>query len=273
MYALKGKKMKRNTIAVLLVVSLLSLTACSSNTEQKDTPKSSEVLNQTTAAPKTETGTPVETSAPKEETKETTAATTTKADGKTTAATTTAKAEVTTPATSQTTKPAGNTGTVKAGVLSSQSGHPSFSASASFEANRDKLNAYLEKISGYQFVYDGIASVSDERPSVAQLIYNDDGRYGLHVFEWREDKNESAAMTKKINAVLEAIYFISGDKEFATSLWKLIDGVYLNGTANTKEQGFESVSNEGSIYVFKKNGFEVEWDNGDTYAMFISKVK
>ncbi len=266
--------MKRNTIAVLLVVSLLSLTACSSNTEQKDTPKSSEVLNQTTAAPKTETGTPAVTSAPKEETKETTAATTTKADVKTPAeTTTTAKAEVTTPATSQTTKPAGNTGTVKAGVLSSQSGRPSLSASATFEANRDKLNTYLEKVLGYEFYYDGIASVSDERPSVAQLIYNDDGRYGLHVFEWRTNKNESAAMTKKINVVLEAIYFISGDKEFATSLWKLIDGVYVNGTANTDDEGFESVRNDGSIYVFKKNGFEVEWDNGDTYAMFISKAK
>ena len=134
---------------------------------------------------------------------------------------------------------------------------------------RKKLNKYLEGVYDYQFFKDGIAKDEEAEAGVAKLIqHEDDDRLGLEVTVWRGDYNSTPEESQMLNLILEAMVFLSGDREVGYALWNWKDSVNIRNGADSGWFGFETVSQEvdedrRGVVVITMNGVAVEVDNSD----------
>ncbi len=129
------------------------------------------------------------------------------------------------------------------------------------------LNRYLGIAYGKVFLQTGIGLNSWDRGQIGNVIEHPDGRDGVSVFGWRgslESTND-----ERLNMIMEAILYQTGDREVAYALWHVIDFMYINGSDKTTPEKIESfgfkTANETptSIELNMKNTHILwEWGEG-----------
>ncbi|MBQ2995640.1 MAG: S-layer homology domain-containing protein [Oscillibacter sp.] len=135
---------------------------------------------------------------------------------------------------------------------------------------RKTLNKYLKEVYGYQFFEGGIAVDEESEGEAAKLIQHEkDKRLGLEVTIWRGDYNSTGEQSIKLNLILEAMVYLSGDPEVGYALWSWKDAANINGMAYSEDFGFEDVASDvdedkRGVSIIAMNGVEVEVDNSET---------
>lgn len=125
---------------------------------------------------------------------------------------------------------------------------------------------------GRRFFSDGISINDADTGKFAKIVTHEDGRLGVNVFGWRKSYDSDVVQNSCINMVMEAFYFMCGDKDVAYALWNVVDYMSINGAAATTVpvvEGFGfTCSNETSNGIdLTMNGIHIrwEWGGGNTF--------
>ncbi len=140
---------------------------------------------------------------------------------------------------------------------------PTLDKTASLEQITNKLNGYLFNVYNIRFFGHGMGQNFTDKGSFAKLVQHEDGRFGISIFGWRKSYASDAATNSALNAVMEAIYYLCGDREVAYAMWSLTDTAEINGMAYADEFGFEYVFEDkwnGDNYMIKMNNCIIEID-------------
>lgn len=138
---------------------------------------------------------------------------------------------------------------------------PMASQGMTLEQARQELNAFLETLYDYRFLDTGIAKTEDGPGTTAKLICHADGRLGVEVTAWREDYNSTPEENQRLNLVLEAFAYLSGDRAAAYALWCWKDDANVNGSANSDHFGFTDeswTSGKGGVIRYGDTRVEVD---------------
>ena len=119
---------------------------------------------------------------------------------------------------------------------------------------RTALNSYVGYVYGRRFFSDGISINDADTGKFAKIVTHEDGRLGVNVFGWRNSYDSDVVQNSCINMVMEAFYFMTGDREVAYALWSWIDAANINGNASSSNFGFSDV---GSSSI-SMNGVVIE---------------
>ena len=111
---------------------------------------------------------------------------------------------------------------------------------------------------GFRFFDDGIAKNYEDEGRIAKFVTHSDGRTGIDVFGWRKGYDSSEITNFGLNLVLEAFYYMTGDREVAKSLWSWIDAENINGGAGSDAFGFSVVEYTTNGGVLSMNNCEIE---------------
>ena len=114
---------------------------------------------------------------------------------------------------------------------------------------------------GFRFFDDGIAKNYEDEGRIAKFVTHSDGRTGINVFGWRKGYDSSEITNFGLNLVLEAFYYMTGDRQVAKALWNWIDAKNINGRANSDDFGFRDVTWSNGSGVITMNGINIEVDN------------
>lgn len=161
-----------------------------------------------------------------------------------------------------------NVGRWEVGTFSNKEGLPLIDKSLTYEGNRNKINDYLME-EYFIAVWPAGIYLGDRNFYGAGFIQHDDGRYGLNIFGWRKDYENST--NKIVCAILDMMYFISGDEEVAYALWSWMDSASINGWANSDDFGFKDIytySNNNFVMIMNDAEIEVITGNGENTLYF-----
>lgn len=144
---------------------------------------------------------------------------------------------------------------------------PTLDRSDSLENARNKLSGFVFDTYGYRFSEYGIAHLHFMSGEVAQILKSDDGQWGLRVFGWRDNYDTHNGINSQLNTALEAMRYLSGDKQLASALWRVLDYMYIFGSDATTPALIETfgftVSNETETSIdLSMNGQTVHWTWG-----------
>ena len=114
---------------------------------------------------------------------------------------------------------------------------------------------------GFRFFDDGIAKNYEDEGRIAKFVTHSDGRTGIDVFGWRKGYDSSEITNFGLNLVLEAFYYMTGDREVAKALWSWHDACEINGSANSDNYGFHDVRQTSNGWVIEMNGVQIEFNN------------
>lgn len=129
--------------------------------------------------------------------------------------------------------------------------------SLSYDTNLYNLNHMIGPTYGLSYMPTMTKSGTDS--GVATFKYNKTtNSYGLSVFGWRQSYDSNIAENDSINAVLETLYFLSGDKKVASSLWNWLDSTSINGECDSSKFGFTDVKSTSNGGTIKMNGIEID---------------
>lgn len=133
---------------------------------------------------------------------------------------------------------------------------------------RTALNSYVGYVYGRRFFSDGISINDADTGKFAKIVTHEDGRLGVNVFGWRKSYDSDVVQNSCINMVMEAFYFMTGDKDVAFALWSWVDAMEINGRANSDNYGFHDVVWNDSQKIIEMNGIQIEYvpgSNGNTF--------
>ena len=115
---------------------------------------------------------------------------------------------------------------------------------------------------GLRFFDDGIAENYEDEGKFAKFVTHSDGRTGINVFGWRKSYDSSTATNACLNVVLEAFYYMTGDRQVAKALWDWIDANNINGGGvDSTNYGFRDVRQTSNGWIIEMNGIQLELDN------------
>ena len=140
---------------------------------------------------------------------------------------------------------------------------------------RTALNSYVGYVYGRRFFSDGISINDADTGKFAKIVTHEDGRLGVNVFGWRKSYDSDVVQNSCINMVMEAFYFMTGDREVAYALWSAVDYLNVAGGGSISNDKLEAMgftlSNETSRSIeMVMNGVHIywEWPAGSTSNIF-----
>ena len=129
--------------------------------------------------------------------------------------------------------------------------------SASYDTNISKINGMIGNTYGLRYVPTMTKSGTDS--GYATFKYNTaTNSYGLEVFGWRDSYDSNMSENNALNAVLETLYAMCGDKQVAKAIWNFLDDAGINGSSNTNNFGFKDVSSSGNHGIVTMNGITLD---------------
>lgn len=145
---------------------------------------------------------------------------------------------------------------------------------------KTRLNGVMEDINSFtqwgydflKFMHGGIAENDNQKGAVAQIVQDEDGRFGLEIFGWRHSYDETAKAFPILNVVFEAMHYFVGDWDIAYDLWRFVDDCNCTGYANTVDYGFTDVEQTELGWIIARDGVLIEMDTsvaGKTTFWFI----
>lgn len=151
---------------------------------------------------------------------------------------------------------------------------PTLNKNDDVNAAVDKLNGFVFNVYGVRYLEHGIGLNHNAGQNTAMIVKDGD-TWGMRVFGWRHSYDSDIAVNAVLNTVLEGLCYLSGDKEVASALWKVLDYGYIhNGDVPdsfVNSLGL-SISNETSNgFDLSMNGVTVHWtvtSNGENYLYF-----
>ncbi len=157
----------------------------------------------------------------------------------------------------------GRSGLVAGEIATNKEGlsTPRLDKNLGYSDNLAVLNGYVGNTYGSRrFFGDGI-SINDEEDGRCARIVQDGDRWGINVFQWRKSYDSDIGTNTELNMVMEAFYFICGDREVAYALWQWQDAMSINRTAWAEDFGFTVVKWDGNDEkVISMNNIEIEID-------------
>ena len=106
---------------------------------------------------------------------------------------------------------------------------------------------------------------------VAEFLYDTKtNRYGLKIISWRRSYDSPMNENIGLNAILETLYAMCGDKEVACAIWNWEDKAAITGYANTDEFGFKDTATfeHGFTAVMKGISIDATYIDGVTTIYF-----
>ena len=139
-----------------------------------------------------------------------------------------------------------------------------YKSGMSAEDARQALNRYIYNVYSRKFFADGIKKNNADDGKFARFVTHSDGRLGINVFQWRKSYDSSTSTNTSLNAVMEAFYFFTKDKDVAYALFSWTDAAAINnGDADSNNFGFTDVRATANGGVIKMNGIQIEADFSD----------
>ena len=139
-----------------------------------------------------------------------------------------------------------------------------YKSGMSAEDARQALNRYIYNVYSRKFFADGIKKNQTDEGKFARFVTHSDGRLGINVFQWRKSYDSSTSTNTSLNAVMEAFYFFTKDKDVAHALFSWTDAAAINnGDADSNNFGFTDVRATANGGVIKMNGIQIEADFSD----------
>lgn len=126
----------------------------------------------------------------------------------------------------------------------------------------DVLNGFVFDVYGRRFFDDGIGLNHNSGRNTAQII-KENGTWGMKITHWRKSYDSDDAYNKVLNVALEGMRYLSGDKQVASALWKVVDYMQIHNGYIPDElvesYGF-TISNETSdSFDLTMNGVTIHW--------------
>lgn len=151
---------------------------------------------------------------------------------------------------------------------------PTLNKNDDLNAAVDKLNGFVFDAYGRRYLEHGIGLNHNAGQNTAMIVKDGD-TWGMRVFGWRHSYDSDDAVNKGLNVVLEGLRYLSGDKEVASALWRVMDYVGVHGSNATTVavvEGFGfKCSNETSNSIdLTMNGQTIHWtwEAVDNYFYF-----
>lgn len=138
---------------------------------------------------------------------------------------------------------------------------PTLDKNDDLNAAIDKLNGFVFDAYGRRFLEHGIGLNHNAGQNTAMIIKDGD-TWGMRVFGWRHSYDSDDAVNKVLNVALEGMRYLSGDKEVASALWRLIDKMSVDGhvsDATVEFAGFTSSNETNNSIDLHKNGQTIHW--------------
>ena len=134
-----------------------------------------------------------------------------------------------------------------------------YKSGMSAEDARQALNRYIYNVYSRKFFADGIKKNQTDEGKFARFVTHSDGRLGINVFQWRDSYDSGSSTNTSLDAVMEAFYFFTKDKDVAYALWNFVDAMEINGYANSDSFGFRDVKQTSDGWLIEKNGVQIEF--------------
>lgn len=138
---------------------------------------------------------------------------------------------------------------------------PTLDKNDDLNAAIDKLNGFVFDVYGRRYLQHGIGLNHNAGQQIAMIVKDGD-TWGMRVFGWRKSYDSDDAVNKVLNVALEGMRYLSGDKEVASSLWRLIDKMSVDGhvsDATVEFAGFTSSNETSNSIDLHKNGQTIHW--------------
>ena len=170
----------------------------------------------------------------------------------------------------------GNSGhwLVDAGVFGEHSKEtaPVYNGSTHYDSVVNKLNGYLFDVYQMRFFRSGLGQNDNQKLGTAKIVQDEDGNFGLTIIGWRNSYDSSATVNNQLNAVLEAMYYFTGDRDFAYRLWSVVDSIGINGASNTEGAmfGLTEICLNATSVKLSYNSYDVilDWSTGQNIFWF-----
>lgn len=138
----------------------------------------------------------------------------------------------------------------------------------------DKLNGFVFDAYGRRYLQRGIGLNHNAGQQIAMIIKDGD-TWGMRVFTWRKSYDSDAALNAGLNVALEGMRYLSGDKEVASALWRVMDYVAIHGSSATTVAvvegfGFKCSNETANSIDLSMNGQTIHWtwEAVDNYFYF-----
>lgn len=139
---------------------------------------------------------------------------------------------------------------------------PTLNKNDDLNAAVDKLNGFVFDAYGRRFLEHGIGLNHNAGQNTAMIIKDGD-TWGIKITDWRKSYDSDDAVNKVLNVALEGMRYLSGDKEVASALWRVVDymSMHSGNIPNDRIEYFGfSVSNETSNSIdLTMNGQTIHW--------------
>ncbi len=137
---------------------------------------------------------------------------------------------------------------------------PAPNPGASKRTAMSDLTSLMHEYCMLRFFDHGIGQNIEDDGRIAKFVTRNDGKTGINVFGWRKSYNSDVTTNAGLNLVLEAFYYLSGDRYVAKALWDWIDADNINRGANSDSFGFSDVRGTANGGVIEMNGVQIEVD-------------
>lgn len=151
---------------------------------------------------------------------------------------------------------------------------PTLNKNDDVNAAVDKLNGFVFNIYGRRFLEHGIGLNHNAGQQIAMIIKDGD-TWGMRVFSWRKSYDSDVALNAGLNVALEGMLYLSGDKEVASALWRVMDYVGIHGSNATTVAvvegfGFKCSNETANSIDLSMNGQTIHWtwEAVDNYFYF-----
>ena len=138
-----------------------------------------------------------------------------------------------------------------------------YKSGMSAEDARQALNRYIYNVYSRKFFADGIKKNQTDEGKFARFVTHSDGRLGINVFQWRDSYDSGSSTNTSLDAVMEAFYFFTKDKDVAYALFSIMDYMNINNSTISEEMvesmGFTIKSQHSGGAVISMNGVDIEW--------------
>ena len=139
--------------------------------------------------------------------------------------------------------------------------HPVYSGGTVLRYVTSEINTFTTK--GYNFLrffVGGIAVNDNERRGVAQIVQDEKGRFGIEIFQWRQDYEDTVGVFPLLNVVFEAMHYFTADWDIAYDLWRFVDDSCCAGDVDTTDYGFTDVEQTELGWIIARDDVRIEFD-------------
>lgn len=134
------------------------------------------------------------------------------------------------------------------------------------------LNKFVFDVYGRTFFENGVG-LNYPGGDGAKMLKTADGTWGMQIISWRDGYDSNTGTNMTLNVVLEGMRYLIGDAQVASSLWRLVDTLCIQGPSSMTDEyiqslGFALGTETSNSLDLLMNGHTIHWVWGATEDYF-----